>query len=83
MESLEEAEAVGFLHVELLDQPLAGRVTRAIKEVAAGVLAGAIRPQITGKFDEETVQEYRKGLQLLLEATPAIGEPIVARPRAS
>jgi hypothetical protein len=83
VQKLDEAGALGFLHVEFLEQPLAERVTRAIREVASGVLAGTIRPQIAGRFDEGTLVEYRKGLRMLLDAIPAVPEPAIARPRAS
>jgi hypothetical protein len=71
----DEAEARGFLHVEYLDSYLAARVAKCIREVATGVLGGTVRSGIVERFpDKDTIQEYRKGLQMLLEATQAFEE---------
>ena len=68
----EEAKAIGGLIVYRLHPDLAARVTTAIKDVAKGILSGAIRSGIVDQAygDERTVAEYRKGLQQLLEAIP-------------
>jgi|SRR5882762_4465324 len=71
----EEAKAVSGLIVYRLQPDLAARVTSAIKDVATGILSGTIRSGISNQRygDERTVQEYRKGLQQLLESIPSAG----------
>jgi hypothetical protein len=73
----EEAKALSGLMVYRLHPDLAARVTTAIKDVAKGILSGAIRSGMVDKpyGDERTVAEYRKGLQQLLEAIPSQGIP--------
>lgn len=79
-EALDEAETLGFLHVESLDKSLAERVASAISEVATGILTGAIRPQIAGRFDDATIEQYHNALRMLLRAIPELS---IATPRAS
>jgi hypothetical protein len=65
----DRAEAVGYLRIGRLDEPLATRLTAAIKETAVGVLAGERRSGVVERFhDEEATQEYLKGLRMLLDA---------------
>lgn len=68
----EEAKALSGLMVYRLRPDLAAKVTSAIKNVVAGILSGKIRSGIVDQQygDERTVQEYRKGLQQLLETIP-------------
>jgi hypothetical protein len=62
------------LRLGCLDKALASRLTKAIKEVSVGILAGKIQSDIGDRFnDEQTTQEYFKGLRMLLEAAE-IGE---------
>ena len=62
-------QAVGYLRIGRLDEPLATRLTAAIKETAVGVLAGERRSGVVERFhDEEATQEYLKGLRMLLDA---------------
>jgi hypothetical protein len=66
---LEEAETVGFLRLGCFANALAAKVTSAITGTADGILSGRIRSGITARFnDEQTTQEYRKGLSMLLKA---------------
>ena len=60
------------LSIDLLEPEFAARVTRAIREVANGILSGAIRSGIHDQpyGDARTVEQYREVLQQLLEAIP-------------
>jgi hypothetical protein len=73
----EEAKAISGLIVYKLQPGFAARLTSAIREVATGVLSGTIQSGIVDQpySDEGTVQEYRKGLQQLLESIPSTGIP--------
>jgi|GEM_PF-3080868 len=61
------------LNVDSLEPELAAKVTNAIWQVATGILSGAIRSGIYDQTygDARTVEQYREGLQQLLEAFPA------------
>lgn len=73
----EEANAISGLMVYMLRPDFAARITSAIREVATGILSGTIQSGIVDQpyGDERTVQEYRKGLQQLLEVIPSTGIP--------
>jgi len=73
--TFEEAKALSGLMVYRLHPDLAARVTTAIREVTAGILSGTIQSGIVNQTygDERTAQEYRKGLQQLLETIPSAG----------
>jgi len=65
--TFERAEAVGYLRLDCPDNRLAVRLTAVIKEAAEGVWAGRLRSGIGDRFnDEQTTQEYLKGLRMLL-----------------
>jgi len=68
----DKMESDGLL-MEFLEPALAARITSAIKRVAEGILSGAIRSAIQDKPSgtAHMVQEYRKGLQELLETIPS------------
>lgn len=68
-----QSKTYSGLSVDLLEPELAAKVTSAIKQVAIGILSGAIRSGIHDKpyGDARTVEQYREGLQQLLEATPS------------
>jgi hypothetical protein len=70
-----QSKTYSGLSVDLLEPKLAARVTTAIRQVATGILSGAIRSGIHDQpyGDAETVEQYREGLQQLLEAIPAAG----------
>ena|SRR2546421_7682860 len=61
------------LHIDSLEPELAARVTSAIRQVATGILSGAIRSGIHNQpyGNAHAVEEYRKGLQQLLETFPS------------
>lgn len=61
------------LSIDLLGPELAVRVTKAIRQVATGILSGAIRSGIVDQSygDAKTVEQYQEGLQQLLEAIPS------------
>ncbi|MEK6288886.1 MAG: hypothetical protein AABO57_24470 [Acidobacteriota bacterium] len=61
------------LSIDLLGLELAVRVTNAIRQVATGILSGAIRSGIVDQSygDAKTVEQYQEGLQQLLEAIPS------------
>lgn len=67
------AEAVGGLSIESMEPKLAARVTSAIWQVATGILSGTIRSGIHDQpyGDASTIEQYREGLQELLETFPA------------
>jgi len=70
----DRAEAVGYLRIGCLDGPLATKLTAALRETAAGILAGGISSGVVERFhDEEATQEYLRGLRMLLDAA-RIGE---------
>ncbi len=71
----EEAKAISGLIVYKLKPDTAAKITTALREVATGILSGMIRSGIVNQTygDERTVQEYRKGLQQLLEVIPSTG----------
>jgi hypothetical protein len=60
------------LIVYLLPPDLAARVTHAIRNVAVGILSGAIHSGVAMRHhgDERTVAQYKEALQELLEAIP-------------
>ena len=60
------------LNIDLLEPEFAARVTGAIREVVTGILSGAIRSGIHDQpyGDARTIEQYREGLQQLLEAIP-------------
>lgn len=62
------------LHVDMLEPKLGAKVTDAIRQVAKGILSGTIRSGIVDKpyGDTMTVEQYREGLQQLLEVLPAV-----------
>src|SRR6266700_375788 len=70
----EVAKAIDGLIVYNFRPELAARITRAIREVVTGILSGRVRSGIGDQRygDERTAQEYRKGLQQLLEAIPPV-----------
>jgi hypothetical protein len=76
-EEFEAAKAIDGLIIYLLPPKLAARVTAAIREVATGILSGAIQSGVAERHrgDERTVAQYRKALQELLEAMPPPGTP--------
>jgi hypothetical protein len=68
-----QAKTYSGLSVELLEPKLAARITNAIKQVAEGIVSETIR---SGIYDQpfgnpKTVEQYREGLQQLLEAIPS------------
>jgi hypothetical protein len=67
------AETQSGLHIDLLEPEFADRVTNAIRHVATGILSGAIRSGIHDQpyGDAMTIDQYRKGLQQLLEILPS------------
>ena len=71
----EQAKAIDGLMVHLLRPELQARVTSAIKEVATGILSGAIRSGIVDQpyGDERTVLQFRKALQGLLGVLSSVG----------
>lgn len=73
----ETAKAISGLIIYKLQPEFAARIVSAIKEVATGILSGAIRSGIMDQpyGDERAVKEYRKGLEQLLEAIPSPGMP--------
>jgi hypothetical protein len=66
------SETQSGLHIDLLKPELAARVTNAIKQVATGILSGAIRSGIHDQpyGDTTTVEQYQSALRLLLETIP-------------
>jgi len=71
-EEFELAKATDGLMVYLLRPDLAARVTAAIREVANGVLSGAIQSGVADKHrgDERTIRQYKDALRELIEAIP-------------
>lgn len=67
-----QSKTYSGLSVDLLEPELAARATNAIRQVATGILSGAIRSGIHDQpyGDAMTVEQYREGLQELLEAIP-------------
>lgn len=61
------------LNIDLLEPEFAAKVTNAIRQVATGILSGAIRSGIVDQSygDAKTVEQYQEGLQQLLEAIPS------------
>ncbi len=72
-EKFDQAKDYKGLIVYMLEPEFAARITNAIRQVATGILSGAIRSGIHDQpyGDAETVEQYREGLQELLEAIPA------------
>jgi hypothetical protein len=66
------AEADGVI-IDLLQPDLGSRISRAIQQVTEDILAGRLRSGIHDKpfGNPHMIEEYRKGLQQLLEAIPA------------
>lgn len=60
------------LMVYLLEPEFAARITSAIRQVVTAILSGAIRSGIHDQpyGNTQTVEEYRKGLQQLLQVIP-------------
>jgi hypothetical protein len=73
----ELAKAVDGLMVYLLPRELASRVTTAIREVASGILSGAIHSGVVERHhgDARTVAQYHDALHELLEAIPSPETP--------
>jgi hypothetical protein len=71
------AKAIDGLMVYLLPPQLAARVTKAIRDVAVGILSGNIRSGIVDQpyGDKRTVLQYREALQALLKAIPVRSNP--------
>jgi hypothetical protein len=67
------ATETGYLRTESLEPAVAARITNAIRELTAGILAGKIRSCIHDKpyGDAQRAGEYGKGLQMLVEAIPS------------
>ena len=67
-----KTETDGLL-TEFVERSLATRTTSAIKEVATGILSGAIQSGLRDKpyGDPHRLQEYRKGLEQLIKAIPS------------
>ena len=59
-----------------LKPEFAARIASAIRQVTTGILTGEIRSGILDQpyGDAPTVEEYRKGLQELLDAFPSLSE---------
>lgn len=72
-ENFERAKDYSGLIIYMLEPSLADVITNAIWQVATGILSGTIRSGITDQpyGDARTVEQYREGLQQLLEAFPA------------
>ena len=69
-----EAEAVGYLRLEDLENSVGTRLAAAITDTASQIAAGNFQSGIGKRFeDEQTKTEYLKGVQLLLEAERAAG----------
>jgi hypothetical protein len=71
-EAFERADALSGLHIDGLEPQLAARITHAITHVVQGILSGTIQSGIHRQdySGGNTVPEYRKGLQQLLDAIP-------------
>jgi hypothetical protein len=69
---IEWAKESSGLSVKLLRPEFAQRVTKAIRQVAEGVLNGTIRSGIHDQSygNAETVAHYHEGLRQLLAAIP-------------
>jgi len=67
------SKALSGLNVDSLQPDLATRIINAIKEAVTGILSGEIRSGIHDQpyGDARTVEQYREGLQQLLEAFPS------------
>jgi hypothetical protein len=64
----EQAEAVGYLRLGYLENPLSGKVASVLKDTAAAILAGRIQSGIDRFDDPQMSEEYLKGLRMLLDA---------------
>ena len=64
----EQAAAVGYLRLGYLEKPLSETVASALKNTAAGVLAGKFRSGIDSFDDPQMSQEYLNGLRMLIDA---------------
>ena len=73
IESFDRAVDYSGLSIDLLNPELALRVSEAIWQVATDILAGKIRTGLHDKpyGDAATIEQYREGLQCLLESFPA------------
>lgn len=73
----EAAKAIDGLMVHLLRPELAARITEGIRNAVSGILSGNVRSGILDQpyGDERTVEEYRSGLQELLEIITPAGAP--------
>ncbi len=73
-DEIAQSKAYSGLSVDLLEPELAARITSAIMRVTTDVLSGAIRSGIHDQpyGDAKTVEQYREGLQQLLEAIPRL-----------
>lgn len=71
-EEFDVAKSMDGLIVYLLPPEFAARVTKAIGEVATGILSGTIHSGVAERHreDERTIAQYREALQELLEAIP-------------
>lgn len=72
-DKFEQSKTHSGLSVDLLEPELAARVTNAIRNVATGILSGAIRSGIHDQpyGDASTVEQYREALQELLASFPS------------
>jgi hypothetical protein len=70
--AFEQADALSGLIVYMLEPQLAARITNAITHVVQGILNGTMQSGIHRQdySGGNTVPEYRKGLQELLDAIP-------------
>lgn len=71
-DKFEQSKTYSGLILYMLPPEFAARTTNAIRQVATGILRGAIRSGIHDQpyGDAMTVEQYREGLQELLEAMP-------------
>jgi hypothetical protein len=71
-EKFDQSKTHGGLIIYLLEPEFAARITNAIRHVATGILSGAIPSGIVNQpyGDAKTIEQYREGLQQLLEAIP-------------
>lgn len=71
-DEFEQSETHSGLILYMLPPELAARIRDAIKQVATGILSGAIRSGLHDQpyGDATTLEQYREGLRELLEAMP-------------
>ena len=73
-DAFDQSKTYSGLSIDLLEPKLAARVTNAIRQVATGILSGAIRSGLHDQpyGDARTIEQYREGLQQLLETLPRL-----------